>query len=302
MRLFPYNRSQTIRILFIIALAAVVIRLLLDSRFATTSLLYLAVPFVVSVLIHQCVPYEPETTRGRQLFNHLRDATVVMLATSFVLFEGFICVLMFMPIYYVCVLIHYAFTRNREMTTMKALGLPAVVTVMSLEGVFPATSFPRVMAVTHVRVVDAEIAQLKQNMAAPIAFPNERNWFLSIFPLPVSVAAGSLNAGDVHRLDFVYKRWFYTNIHEGVFALEISDVGADFVRTTVVENTSYLANYVQIDGTEVRFTALDDGTTEVALTIHYQRKLDPAWYFGPMQKYAFEASAAYLMDTVILRE
>ncbi|WGI21677.1 hypothetical protein [Amylibacter sp. IMCC11727] len=302
MKLFPYNRSQTIRILFIVAIAAVVIRVILDGRFATSALLYLAVPFAVSVLIHQFIPHEPETTRPRQLFNHLRDATVVMLATSFILFEGFICVLMFMPIYYLSVLIHYAFTGHRDPTKLQVLAVPLVVAVLSLEGMFPSTSLPRKAEVTHVAVVDGTIAQLKANMANPIVFQKDRNWFLSIFPLPVSVDAGSLTAGDVHTLDFVYKRWFYTNIHKGTFALEISDVGADFVRTKVVKNTSYLASYVQIDGTEVRFRELDDGQTEVALTIHYHRKLDPAWYFGPMQSYAFDKSAAYLIDTVIARK
>lgn len=302
MTLFPYNRSQLVRILFIVALIAVVIRVILDSRFATSSLLYLAIPFVVSVLIHQFIPYEVENSRGRQLFNHLRDATVVMLATSFILFEGFICVLMFMPIYYVCALIHYAFTRNRDYSHMKVVVLPLVVGVMSLEGMFPATSLPRKAEATHVAVVDGSIADLKANMASPIAFEGERNWFLSIFPLPVKVEAGTLNAGDVHTLDFVYKRWFYTNVHQGQFALEISDVGADYVRTTVVKNTSYLASYVQIDGTEVQFRDVGNDQTEVSLTVHYHRKLDPAWYFGPLQSYAFERSAAYLIDKVIARK
>lgn len=302
MTLFPYNRSQLIRILFVIAAIAVVIRALLDSRFATSALLYLTVPFVVSMLIHQFIPYEVENSRGRQLFNHLRDATVVMLATSFILFEGFVCVLMFMPIYYLCALIHYAFTRNRDYSHMKVIVLPLVVGVLSLEGVFPATSLPRKAEVTHVAVVDGSIAELKANMAAPITFDQERNWLLSIFPLPVKVEAGTLKAGDVHTLDFIYKRWFYTNVHEGTFALEISDVGADYVRTTVVKNTSYLASYVQIDGTEVAFRDVGAGQTEVSLTVHYHRKLDPSWYFGPLQSYAFERSAAYLIDTVIARK
>ena len=167
---------------------------------------------------------------------------------------------------------------------------------------FPATSLPRKAEATHVAVVEGSIADLKANMAAPIAFDQERNWFLSIFPLPVKVEAGTLKAGDVHTLDFIYKRWFYTNVHQGVFALEISEVGADFVRTTVVENTSYLASYVQIDGTEVQFRDVGKGQTEVSLTVHYHRKLDPSWYFGPLQSYAFERSAEYLIDTVIARK
>jgi len=42
--------------------------------------------------------------------------------------------------------------------------------------------------------------------------------------------------------------------------------------------------------------------TEVALTIHYERRLDPAWYFAPMQEFAIGQSADYLIQSVIVRE
>lgn len=58
---------------------------------------------------------------------------------------------------------------------------------------------------------------------------------------------------------------------------------------------------MSIDGTQVDFTPLPDGRTKVALTVHYERALDPAWYFGPMQRFAVEQSAQYLIEQVIAR-
>jgi len=46
-------------------------------------------------------------------------------------------------------------------------------------------------------------------------------------------------------------------------------------------------------------TPLADGTTEVSLTIRYRRTLDPAWYFGPVQRKAIGESADYLLENII---
>ena len=33
-------------------------------------------------------------------------------------------------------------------------------------------------------------------------------------------------------------------------------------------------------------------------TLRYRRLLDPAWYFGPWERYAVRLAAGYLIDTV----
>ena len=82
----------------------------------------------------------------------------------------------------------------------------------------------------------------------------------------------------------------------------ISKVNATHIQTRITKNTAYLANYAKIEGTDVHFTPLDNGGTEVSLTVKYERSLDPVWYFGPMQKIAAEQSAKYLVDNIIIRE
>ncbi|MEO1303964.1 MAG: hypothetical protein AAFV37_03235 [Pseudomonadota bacterium] len=239
---------------------------------------------------------------------HLRDATIIMLATSVVLFEGFICVLMFMPIYYLIVSIGFgaeALYRKSEQdrrSKLKASILPMAIALLAIEGLSPSTSFERQNQVTRSVVVNASIDELKTNMAAEINLSARRHWFLSIFPLPVEIQAGTLNPGDVHKLDFIYKRWFFTNIDRGEFHLRIDEVSDDRIKTSVTRNTSYLAKYLNIQGTEVQFNPISENQTEIALTIHYERLLDPAWYFGPMQRFAVSQSADYLVDQVIVKE
>lgn len=214
-----------------------------------------------------------------------------------------------MPIYYLPILVYYTieahFEKRREgrdRSKLRASVLPLFLAFLSLEGLSPSTSFERQNSVTRTMIIEADIVALKSDMALPIDLPKRSSLFLVIFPRPIDAKAGSLNPGDVHTLDFEYKRWFFTNTHRGEFHLRLDEVGDDYIKTSVVKNTSYLAKYLKVNGTEVRFTALSDHTTRVELTIHYDCLLDPAWHFGPMQKYAIQESGDYLLSSVIARE
>jgi hypothetical protein len=48
----------------------------------------------------------------------------------------------------------------------------------------------------------------------------------------------------------------------------------------------------------VRYDAVEGNRTRVTWTIRYERGLDPAWYFGPMERCAVRWAADYLIDAV----
>lgn len=301
------HRFKGFHLLFAIGVTALAIRTLLDSEFRNSALLYLLVPFALSILLHKTTVRTDGTTTAKRYLNHLRDGTIVMLATSALLFEGFLCVLMFMPIYYAAITIGFLFSLAADAANKRGGGkhvyaIPALVVLLAMEGTANPLTFERYREATHVEVVNVGIDQLKANMARPIAFPSERHWFLSLFPLPTQVESGTLGIGDVHRMHFVYKRWFFTNFSEGDMALRIAEVGPTHIRTEIVDNTSYLSHYMKIEGTDVRFRDLGNGRTRVALTVKYRRLLDPYWYFGPMQQFAATQSAKYLIDSIIRRD
>ena len=240
----------------------------------------------------------------------MRSSTIVFLATSVVLFEGFICVAMFMPIYYVFVSVGFAFVagfsqkdaEDSDLTnTFKAYGLPVLVLMMVSEGLVPATTVERSGTATYVSESPLSVAELQANMARPIAFESERHWFLKLFPLPDEIAAGSLREGDLHTFHFTYKRWIFTNAHKGEMHVKIAKVSDRHIRTEITRNDSYLANYMRIDGTDVRFTPQANGKTRVAVSVRYERRLDPAWYFGSMQHFAAEQSAKLFLSDIIFR-
>jgi hypothetical protein len=293
-------------IFFIICAATLTTRAVLDSSFRNSTLLYLLIPFAISIALHLATPITEGQSPGDRYVRHMRAATIVMLASSALLFEGFLCVLFFMPIYYLIVSIGFLFSwladRDGGGGHAGAYAIPVVVALLTAEGLTGATTVPRYNEATYTQILPGSIASLQANMAKPIAFEASRHWFLRIFPMPTRIEAGTLKAGDVHRLHFVYRRWFFANIQRGDMAIRIAEVSPSRIRTEIVQNDSYLSHYMKIDGTEVRFRDVGGGRTQVSLTVKYHRLLDPAWYFGPMEQLAARQSARYLIDTIIARK
>lgn len=294
-------------ILLVVGVSTLTLRALLDSEFGTTTLVYIAVPFLVSVALAFLTKQSEDRSWGMRYLNHLRISTIVILATSAFLFEGFICVAMFMPIYYLFVSVGFAFAAmtdksdGQDSNTLKAYSVPVLVLVLVSEGLIPVTATERAGTATFVAESALTPAQLQANMAKPISFQTERHWFLKLFPLPDKIAAGTLNEGDIHKLNFTYKRWFFTNTHKGEMHIKIAKVSDRHIRTEIIRNDSYLANYMHIDGTDIRFSPQANGRTRVALSVRYERKLDPAWYFGSMQHFAAEQSAKLFLSDIIFR-
>jgi hypothetical protein len=304
-------------LLFLTGCATLLVRSLLNSDFRGSGLLYLGVPFLIAIALHQFMPRPPRVEREAELSEGyagrsgnmryglvmLRDGTIIMLATSAILFEGFLCVMMFLPIFWIAmglVLVSTYFAeRQREKYGMKVYALPALLVVLAVEGVSPQLSFSRDEVVTRSLVVDASPVAIRAHLAKPIRFAERDNLFLSLFPLPDGAFTGSLNQGDVHRLHFTYRRWFVTNVHKGEMHVRLAEVSDRRIRTEIIRNDAYLSHYMAVHGTQVDLVPLPDGRTRVSLSVRYTRLLDPNWYFGPMQRYAIEKSADYLLGNVI---
>ncbi len=302
------KRRRNISILLLIGASSLLIRTLMSYNFDRTALLYVGIPFFVSIALLYIIKKPEQPTLNRYYGNLVLWSLIVMLGTSVVLFEGFVCVIMFMPIYFGILLLMYLFQlltcylRSKKKGTHYAHILPAVIFLSAFEGVVPSASFEREYSITKELVINATPEEIQQKLIKPMQLDIERNWLLSLFPMPSNIEAGTLSAGDVHHIDFTYHRWFVTNTHKGHMKLELTQVENDYIRTTFLEDTSYIGNYLKLKGTEIRFIKTENGNTKVALTIYYHRFLDPAWYFGPIQGYAIGQTADMLLNELFVPE
>ena len=171
----------------------------------------------------------------------------------------------------------------------------------ALEGIHPDLSFNRYNEVNSSKTVSLSIDQIKQNLVQPVDLDQRRHWFLALFPMPYQFDAKSLTEGEIHTIHYRYHRWFVTNTHEGFTKLKVAAVGDQHIKMQIVEDTSYTSNYINAIGTEINLKPLSNHKTEVTLTVKYERLLDPAWYFDPLQRFATELLGEYLIDVMIDR-
>jgi hypothetical protein len=295
-----------IRYMLILGVVTMITRLGLDSRFATTSFFYCLIPYLIGAILYVFIPQPKGWSRTKRIGRHLLATLIVMLASSAILFEGFICVIMAAPIYIFFALLAILMTphqadpeRFKKSDVFRASFVPLAVIVVSVEGLTDTTSFPREEVITRTQVLNLTPKQIHANLARPIHLDAKRSAFLSIFPLPERIEAPKFEQGATHTAYFTYRRWGFTNVHKGETRIAMNTVKPLFVETEVTKDTSYFSHYLKIHGTQIKMLPQTDGSTQVSLTIRYRRTLDPAWYFGPMQRRAIGESAEYLLTHII---
>jgi len=300
------NRKIRWYVIFaLIAVMSILIRILIHYRFDKNALLYVGIPSLIAIALMWIDRPNSDGNWKRKFGNLSLISLVIMLGSSIVLFEGFVCVVMFMPIYFGVILIVFILKylteryKNRKGSQLFSHALPLMLLFSAFEGTHPNLSIDRQNHVEVTQIINASISEIKQQLIQPIHLQKDRPWFLQLFPMPYQVDGMSLNEGDVHKIHFRYHRWFVTNTHEGSMQLKIEEVGERVIKTQFVGDTSYIANYLKLDKTELKFAPIDNEHTQVTFSITYQRLLDPAWYFDPLQKYGVTKTAEFIIKEVM---
>lgn len=303
------NKKTTIFLLFLAAIGSLGVRLLKDYNFHNSALLYVAAPFLIAVILAVFTSrQEPKKNWWTGYWNVARGSLIVMLGSSVLLFEGFLCVVMFMPIYFGVMTVGFIYDLIWRKVQGKSKGsvavhiLPVLVLLSAFEGTHEDLSFERHNTVSYETVVSFNIETIKERMSRPINLQKERHWFLKMFPMPYEVDAGNLEEGAVHKIYYRYKKWFFTNIHEGYTELKIAEVGEEYIRTEILHDSSYMSNYIKFIGTHVELEQLSDIQTRVRLNIKFDRKLDPSWYFEPLERYGVKKMAEFLITEIIIND
>jgi len=301
------KRKLWLAILVMIAVASIAIRILIEYDFDNSALLYIAIPFLISLAITAFRPPRSREKWWHAYRDHTYIALIVFLASSVVLFEGFVCVLMFMPIYFLVVSIGFLISwygHSKEQRKGKTFvsALPLLILVTALEGTSDDLSLNRESQVAVTKIAELSPAEIMTNLSKPFHLQKDRGWLISIFPMPYQIDAGSLNPGDVHHVYTRYHRWFATNTHEGELQLQIVDIEPNRVTTKFIHDSTFFASYLTVNGTEITLTEIAPNRTEITLRVDYKRELDPAWYFHPLQQFGVGQMAEFLIDEVMIRE
>lgn len=295
---FTKDRLRLLFVVLCIGLTGFIFQLLRERGLNNSALLYIGIPFLLALGL--CFTQKSKSTIGATI----KGLTIAILLSAPVFGEGFVCIIMASPIFYTIAIITAAIVdrirnHSREKKTQGKIQLALFSVFMStlmVEGTHESLSFPRAQEVTYSKVIEASTEDIKAKLAAPLTFDTPTPIFLKLFPFPVKMQGKGLNVGDQRRLDFVYKKWITFNEQKGSMVFRIVEASKLHYQFDAPYDSSYLNNYLTFKGADILLEPINKEATKVTWTIRYQRKLDPAWYFGPMQKYAMWLTAGALID------
>lgn len=304
-------RPVWLRYLLLIAAASGIIRFALGTPWMRESaVLYVLIPYLIGIAIYLFTPVAKSDRFLARLWRNLRTSLIVMMATSLLLFEGFLCVLMFLPIYVffalLAALIYPGLTARdrswRGKTRMSVI--PVLVALLSMDGIRGTDiSFgpDRDVLVSRTATLELTPAEIRSNVIGHTYPEAGRTRFLALFPRPVAVEAASLAVGARHTAHMEYRRWGVPglNVHKGTSIMKFTHNSETELRAEFIHDDTYLSHYMRFQSWALEMTPRADGQTDVTLTVGYERLLAPAWYFGPLQKRAVGDGLDYALHAII---
>lgn len=256
---------------------------------ADTGLLFVGLPTVLAVAL----ALRPGRTSQGQI---LRATTIALLACSVLAQEGAICVVLAAPLVYAVVLgVAWAVRAGaRRRRSLALLPLP-LLALGSLEGTDPALRVVPVQTVIETRVLPLTSAEVAERLAAgPAPVPVEATVLRRLdVPMPVQVSGAGLDPGQ----EWTFR---YDRPRPGVIRTRVVEAAEDHVDFAVVQDTSVNARWLHWRTARVTWRPVDAGHTEVGVRLEFERRLDPSWYFGPLQDALMHDGAEHLLDMLDL--
>lgn len=276
-------------ILLVIAftLGALLYRYLRQEQLGHSAAMFLGIPAILAIIL-ALTPKAKTVTGGI-----LKGITLGLLLVAPLLGEGYLCILIASPLFYLVGIIIgliVDWTQRRRGATLSCIAL--VLAPMCLEGVTPPLTWNRQQIVEVVRVAPAPPSAIEDSLSkAPnIQVPLPR--YLRIgFPRPLAVSGSGLAVGSTRTIHFAGAE----GDPPGDLVMRVGAREPGLVRFDAVSDSSKLTQWIRWDSSEVRWSAIDASHTQVMWRIRFERQLDPAWYFIPWERAAVREAAEYLI-------
>jgi hypothetical protein len=253
-----------------------------------SALLFVGLPVLLALAL---VLLPGRTTHGRVF----QLTTVLLLATAVALHEGAICVILAAPLVYGMVHGVTALVRLSGGSSRPYALLPIPLLLLgAVEGTNDKLRLHPEQTVTATRVVAATPDEVLQRLTWGPRPTEVRSLLLRALgvPTPHHVTGGGLAPGD--RWVFHYGGTSHGSGGETV--ARVTAAAADRVDFEVVSDTAITSRWMVWEGASVSWRAAGGGGTEVGLSLTYRRRLDPSWYFGPLQQGLTHEGAGHMLD------
>jgi hypothetical protein len=235
---------------------------------------------------------------GRSLHGRVfRATTVLLLLAAVALHEGAICVILAAPLVYAVAhgttALLNLLTRTGRRRTYSLLPVPLLL-LGSIEGTGGQLRIDPDQSV----VVTRDVALTPEEVLAHLQRGPQPGPLRSVplrllgMPTPQLIAGDGLDPGD---------RWLfhYGGSAHGPGGHTIAQVlsrAPDRIEFGVVEDSAITARWFTWRHASLAWQPIDARHTRIRLTVSFRRRLDPVWYFGPLQQGLMHEGGGALLD------
>jgi hypothetical protein len=274
--------------------AGLAYRLLVMRNLQHTSLVFVGIPAVAAFALLR--------TRPQTAIGTINKVIALLLCMSGVVFgEGLVCILFAAPIFFlVGTIVGYVVNRvtgttARDDPRRHWSGLVALAVLpFSVEGAVPGFEFSRDEQVEVTRVVTGDAQAVRSALAAEPRFDRPLPPFLRLgIPTPMHSYRTGLAVRDRRAITFKHGRH-----HSGALVMFVAATDSSSVRFDSRSDSSYITHWLSWRDATVRWQELEKNRTRVTWTLRYRRRLDPAWYYAPLERYGVSVAAGYLVETL----
>jgi hypothetical protein len=270
-----------------LAAGACLYRWVHHERLGQSSVMFLGIPAVLAIIVAL-------TPRARTITGGIvKVITLALLIVAPLVGEGYLCILMAAPLFYVvgiAIGLVCDWRREKRIATLSCITL--VMLPMCLEGVIPQLTWNRTQTVDVVRVVNASAAEVENSLAQSPRVNTTLPAFLRIgFPRPLEAHGEGLSLGARRTIHFAGAE----GDPPGDLVMEVTERRPGYVRFDTVSDDSKLTQWLLWDRSEVEWSPIDSSHTRVTWRVRFDRQLDPDWYFMPLERAAVHEAARFLV-------
>ena len=283
-----------------VAIGSVAYKLIFIHRLDQTAALFVGIPALLAIVV--VVFVSPRSATGVAC----KAVTVGLLVSLFFLGEGVLCIVMSAPILY-AVAVGVAATMtalrrrhpNEPTRTLNSSIVVLTILLASMEGVTGSLSLNRDDTVTATKIVSASADEIQRAVFQPPRFDRVMPLELRAgFPRPTAVHIDEGTTRWIIRMRGGEMRVDGIEPKAGDLVLELEESRRGLVRWRALSDNSHMTHFLVWRSATVAWEPIDGHTSRVTWTLQYDRSLDPAWYFGPWERYVAGIAAGYLIDAV----
>ncbi len=254
------------------------------TGYEQTALLFIGIPFVIAWLI----TLAPPATSAKGIA--FKTTFLILSLAGILLPEGLVCLVMSAPIMFIAVYLGAKLGYQQSSTKSRFLAAIPLMVLLT-----DAAVITRQQTVVVERVVPLSTVTITDHLADPWTWEQPLPAFTRLgFPVPVDSAGHGLNIGDTRTITFEQEGRLVT------MQWQVTAVDDTHVRFTNIADETAIANWLEWATADIEWRPTATGETAVTWSVSYERQLDPALYFAPLQRVIMVQTLDYLLDAIIV--